>query len=57
MHLSPNGGLPRATSTELLLGNNWQRFSWHLATGAWKPGVSTLRDYLRCICARFLRQD
>jgi hypothetical protein len=54
---APNGGLPRATSTERVLGKDWQRFSWHLAPGAWKPGVSTLRDYLRSVYARFLRLD
>jgi hypothetical protein len=54
---TPNGALPRGTSTECLLGKDWQRFSWHLAAGAWKPGTSTLRDYLRCIRARFLRLD
>ena len=54
---APSGSLPRATSTEQLLGRTWQRFSWHLAAGAWKPGVSTIRDYLRCISARFLRLD
>jgi len=54
---APNGALPRSTSTERLLGKDWQRFSWHLAAGAWKPGISTLRDYLRCIRARFLRLD
>lgn len=54
---TPAGGVPRATSTERLLGTDWQRFSWHLAAGAWKPGTSTLRDYLRCIHARFLRSD
>jgi hypothetical protein len=52
-----NGGVPRATSTERLLGKNWQRFSWHLAAGAWKPGLSDLRDFLRCVRARFLRLD
>jgi hypothetical protein len=51
------GVLPRATSTENLLGRDWQRFSWHLAAGAWRPGISNLRDFLRCIAARFLRQD
>jgi Prokaryotic E2 family E len=51
------GSLPRATSEERLLGKNWQRFSWHLAGGAWKPGVSDLRDFLRCIQARFHRMD
>jgi hypothetical protein len=53
----PNGAVPKATSPERLLGKNWQRFSWHLAPGAWKPGVSELRDFLRCIYSRFLRQD
>jgi hypothetical protein len=54
---APNGSVPKATSPELLLGKNWQRFSWHLAPGAWKPGVSELRDFLRCIYSRFLRLD
>jgi hypothetical protein len=54
---TPSGVLPRGTSTERLLGKDWQRFSWHLVAGAWKPGVSTLRDYLRCIQGRFLRFD
>ena len=51
------GSLPRATCMESLLGKEWQRFSWHLAAGAWKPGVSTLRDFMRCISGRFLRMD
>jgi hypothetical protein len=54
---APNGAIPKATSPERLLGKNWQRFSWHLAAGAWKPGVSELRDFLRCIYSRFLRLD
>jgi hypothetical protein len=54
---APNGGLPRGASTEHLLGEEWQRFSWHLSQGAWKPGVSTLRDYMRCVAARFQRFD
>lgn len=54
---APNGCPPRATSPERLLGQEWQRFSWHLAAGAWKPGVSTLRDFLRCVAARFHRFD
>lgn len=54
---APGGSLPRNTSTERLLEQNWQRFSWHLASGAWVPGASTLRDFLRCIAARFLRLD
>jgi len=51
------GALPRATSSERLLGQDWQRFSWHLAADAWKPGVSALRDFLRCVAARFQRLD
>jgi hypothetical protein len=54
---APGGSLPRATSSEHLLGEDWQRFSWHLASGAWTPGVSTLRDFLRCVAARFQRLD
>lgn len=52
-----SGTLPRATSMENLLDKDWQRFSWHLSAGAWKPGISTLRDFMRCIAARFLRKD
>ena len=52
-----SGNVPRSTMSERLLGRNWRRFSWHLAAGAWKPGVSELRDFLRCIRARFLRMD
>ena len=54
---APGNVLPRATSAEQILGVDWQRFSWHMAAGAWRPGVSTLRDYLRCVTARFLRLD
>ena len=52
-----DGCRPRSTCSERLLGDEWQRFSWHLAPGAWKPGVSSLRDFLRCVAARFLRKD
>lgn len=52
-----SGSMPKATTTEQLLGGPWQRYSWHLSSGAWKPGESTLRDYIRCIRGRFLRQD
>ncbi|MGZ3240091.1 MAG: multiubiquitin domain-containing protein [Burkholderiaceae bacterium] len=52
-----SGTLPRATSTESLLGKEWQRFSWHLKAGAWQPGISTLRDFMRCIASRFIRKD
>lgn len=55
--VSANGATPRGTCTEVILGEAWQRFSWHLAPGAWQPGVSELRDFMRCIRARFERQD
>lgn len=51
------GASPRGTSTENVLGAAWQRFSWHLVPGAWRAGVSTLRDFLRCIIGRFERRD
>lgn len=52
-----NGGSPRSTSHETALGKNWQRFSWHLVPGAWRIGVSTFHDYLRCIRGRFEKKD
>lgn len=54
---SPNGSAPQGTSTEELLGRPWQRFSWHLSPGAWTPGISTLRDFMRCVRARFERRN
>lgn len=50
-----NGGDPQNTSIEVVLGERWQRFSWHLRPGAWQPGVSTFADFHRCIRARFER--
>jgi hypothetical protein len=52
-----NGNPPRGTSTTTLLGAEWQQFSWHLKPGAWRPGISTLRDYMACVRARFERRD
>ena len=49
------GALPAGASDEQVLNTIWQRFSWHLKEGAWQPGVSTLRDFMRCIRARFER--
>lgn len=51
------GASPMGAAMEALLGEQWQRFSWHLAAGAWRPGVSDMRDYLRCILARFERRN
>jgi hypothetical protein len=46
------GAAPQGTTVEAVLGEEWQRFSWHLLPGAWRPGVSTLRDFMRCVRAR-----
>jgi hypothetical protein len=51
------GAAPRGTSSEVLLGESWQRFSWHLKAGAWRAGISDLRDFMRCVRARFERKD
>lgn len=50
-----SGSAPQSTSTEQVLGEPWQRFSWHLEAGAWRPGVSRLRDFVNCIRARFAK--
>lgn len=60
--VSPNvrldsGVAPQGTSIESVMGSNWQRFSWHLQPGAWRLGISTLRDYMRCIRARFEKRN
>lgn len=52
-----SGGAPQGTSDEAVLGGNWQRFSWHLLPGAWRPGTSTLRDYMRCVRARLEKRN
>lgn len=52
-----SGGAPQGTSSETLLGTVWQRFSWHLLPGAWQPGASTLRDYMRCVRARLEKRN
>ncbi len=51
------GTAPQGTSAEMLMGSEWQRFSWHLQPGAWRPGFSTLRDYMRCVRARFEKRN
>jgi hypothetical protein len=52
-----SGAVPQGTSSEFVLGAHWQRFSWHLQPGAWRAGVSTLRDYMRCVRARFEKRN
>lgn len=51
------GAAPQGTSMEPLMGTSWQRFSWHLNPGVWRPGVSTLRDFMRCVRARLERRN
>jgi hypothetical protein len=48
---------PQGTSSVVMLGQEWQQFSWHLQPGSWVPGVSTLRDYLRCVRARLEKRN
>ncbi|MBI1944701.1 MAG: multiubiquitin domain-containing protein [Deltaproteobacteria bacterium] len=52
-----NGAAPRGTSSTTLLGQGWQQFSWHLKPGAWMPGVSTFRDFMRCVRSRLEKRD
>lgn len=49
--------VPQGTSLENVLGQQWQRFSWHLSPGAWKIGNSTMRDFLRSVRARFEKRN
>jgi E2/UBC family protein E len=52
-----SGAAPQGTAVEVLLNSQWQRFSWHLLAGAWQPGTSTLRDFMRCIRARLEKRN
>lgn len=52
-----SGAAPQATSFQTLLGERWQRFSWHLNPGQWKPGQSTLRTFIQQVQARFDRRN
>lgn len=40
---------PKSEVTEQFINRNWQRFSRHLASGAWRPGVDNLRSFLPLI--------
>lgn len=51
------GAIPTGTTMEAVLGEPWQRFSWHLQPGGWRPGISELRDFMRCVRARFERRN
>ncbi|MFZ1907330.1 MAG: E2/UBC family protein [Steroidobacteraceae bacterium] len=54
---TPTGVAPQGTAIENVIGAQWQRFSWHLTPGAWRPGISTLRDYMRCVRARLEKRN
>jgi Prokaryotic E2 family E len=36
-------------ASEHYLGQTWQRFSRHLASGVWKPGIDNLRSFMPLI--------
>jgi len=55
--ITTTGGSPRGTGNVTLLNQTWQQFSWHLKPGAWRPGISDVRDFVRCVQARFERRD
>jgi hypothetical protein len=52
-----SGATPQGTSIESVLDAEWQRFSWHLVPGAWRPGISSLRDFMRCVRARLEKRN
>lgn len=47
-----SGTVPaNADVSEVLLGRNWRRFSWH-PNGGWEPGRSDLGTYLGFVDSR-----
>jgi hypothetical protein len=52
-----SGAMPQGASVEAVLDGQWQRFSWHLQAGAWQPGTSTLRDFMRCVRGRLEKRN
>lgn len=50
LKLRSTGGHPTAASAfEGHIGRNWQRFSRHLAAGAWKPGRDSIKSFLALV--------
>lgn len=47
---------PAADQMEQYLGRTWQRFSRHLAGGAWQPGRDNLASYLALITQGLTRE-
>ncbi len=52
-----NGGVPVGATPATILGESWQQFSWHLKPGAWQPGFSDFREYMRCVRSRFEKRN
>lgn len=52
-----NGATPVGATPTTILGESWQQFSWHLKPGAWQPGISDFREYMRCVRSRFERRN
>jgi len=50
VRLTRTGAHPNAASNfETYIGRRWQRFSRHLAQGAWRPGIDDLSTWLAAI--------
>jgi hypothetical protein len=50
VRIASSGSFPQAADLmESYLGRTWQRFSRHLGSGVWKPGVDNLGSYLALI--------
>ncbi|MCG3195126.1 MAG: hypothetical protein DIJKHBIC_04396 [Thermoanaerobaculia bacterium] len=51
----PTGATPPAADNyETHEGRSWQRFSRHLAGGAWRPGIDSLRTFLPVVLAELV---
>ena len=51
-----SGNIPQCAATlETHLGENWQRFSWHVQT--WNPARDNLMTYLATVDARLRRLE
>lgn len=47
IRLGATGQFAQASEvTESHLGRSWQRFSRHLPSGAWRPGIDSLRTFM-----------
>jgi hypothetical protein len=48
-----SGGQIQATSPEYHLGLTWQRWSRHLPPGAWRPGVDSIKSFIKLMDGEF----